>query len=254
MPQRSCCRCPLCRIETELLTDFLNRKCQESCWQILSSEPELAMFPGPGPMLEYLRFCREPDSSDAILRALLRAKEAFRNGIAERLFILAFLPSLHASLRHVAKRYPQLSPDDASQQALQSLLRFLDSAQLRARHSYLAFAISRRVKRAAFEWAQREMRAGAFNPGADAPDSDASEGSFERLALLQHFFDRAVRRGVLTAGELNLLVQFKLKNSSDNGLPNGSSNAHRQRLKRLLSKLRRLAQGPGSPPKWREHT
>jgi hypothetical protein len=80
-----------------------------------------------------LRLCRETSSSDAILRALLRAKEIFGTGVVERLFILAFLPSMHASLRQVAKRYPQLSADDASQQVLQSLLRFLDSEQLRAR-------------------------------------------------------------------------------------------------------------------------
>jgi hypothetical protein len=192
-------------------------------------------------LLEHLRLCRETITSDAILLALLQAKY-LGSGIVERLFILAFLPSMHGSLRQVAKRYPQLSPDDASQQALQSLLRFLDSAELRTRKAYLGFAISRRVKRAIFEWAEREIRAGVFEPEISRIDQGASSRSFERLALLRHFLDRAVRRSLLSAAELDLLIQSKLEKGAENGLA-ASSNAHRQRLKRVLSKLRRLANG-----------
>ena len=244
MRDRPCCRCPLCRIETELLTDFLDPDLQEACRQVLSSSPALGVFSGPGGILEHLRLCRETSSSDAILSAMLRAKEGFRNGIVERLMILAFLPCMHASVRHVTKRYPYLSPEDASQQALQSLLRFLESEQLRTRQTFLGFAISRRVKRAIFEWAERETRARAFE--GEPLDFESPQNSVERLALLRHFLDRAVRRGVLSDDELNLLVQFKLENGSENGIPENSSNAHRQRLKRLLSKLRRIADGHGT--------
>jgi len=243
MRDRPCCRCPLCRIETELLTDFLDPDLQEACRQVLSSSPALGPFSGPGGLLEHLRLCRETSSSDAILSSMLRAKETFRNGIVERLMILAFLPCMHASVRHVTKRYPYLSPEDASQQALQSLLRFLESEQLRARQTYLGFAISRRVKRAMFEWAERETHARLFESEGDAFDFDPSQDAVERLAVLRHFLDRAVRRGVLSDEELNLLVQFKLENGSENGIPEHSSNAHRQRLKRLLGKLRQLAEG-----------
>jgi hypothetical protein len=48
----------------------------------------------------------------------------------------------------------------------------------------------------------------------------------------------------LTAAELNLLIQFKLEgtNGEDFDSANGNaSNARRQKLKRLLAKLRRLA-------------
>ena len=246
MRDRPCCRCPLCRIETELLTDFLDPDLQEGCRHVLASGPALAVFSSPGPLLESLRLCRETSSSDAILSALLRAKEIFRNGIVERLMILAFLPSMHASLRHVAKHYPHLSPDDASQQALQSLLRFLESEQLHARQTFLGFAISRRVKRAIFEWAERETRARVLEPEGEALDFGSPQDSVERLVFLRHFLNRAVRRGVLSDDELNLLVQFKLENGLENGTPENSSNAHRQRLKRLLSKLRRIADGQGT--------
>jgi hypothetical protein len=247
--ERSCCRCPLCRIETELLKDFLDPGQLNRCSQILSAAPELAVFSEPGPLLEHLRLCRETSSSDAILHALLQARRIFANGIAERLFILAFVPSMHTSVRQAVKRYPQLSPDDASQQAFESLLRFLDSDQLHRRRNYLGFAISRRLKRAIFEWAEREMLVRVLEPGDNGLDLLASDDSFERLAQLRHFLDRAVRRGVLNGAELDVLIRFKLEGGSENGIPDGSSNAHRQRLKRLLLKLRRLAEGPGSQRK-----
>ena len=244
MRERPCCRCPLCRIETELLADFSNRDLQDRCRELLLSAPELCVFGGPGPLLEHLRLCRETHSSDMILRALLQARRSPENGVVERILILAFLPSMHTSLRHVARRYPWLSPEDAAQQALHSLLRFLDSEQLRARQTYLGFAISRCVKRAIFEWAERETRASVFE--GETLDFESPRDSVERLALLRHFLDRAVRRGVLSDDELNLLVQFKLENGLENGTPENSSNAHRQRLKRLLSKLRRIADGQGT--------
>jgi len=70
------------------------------------------------------------------------------------------------------------------------------------------------------------------------------EESFERHAQLRHFLHRCVARGDLTDAELDLLIQFKLEgaNGEDFESFNGNtSNAVRQRLKRLLIKLRRLA-------------
>jgi hypothetical protein len=241
--ERPCCRCPLCRIETELVKDFLNSDSQDRWKRIHSAAPELAVFPAARSLLEHLRLSRETSSSDPILRALLEVKDIFRDGFVECFFVLAFLPSMHAALRQIVKRYPQLYANDVSQQALQSLLGFLDSDQLRTRKTFLGFAIARRVKRATFNWANREMGRRVFETDLATPDPDCSESSFERIAILRHFLDRAVHRGVLTDDELDLLVQFKLENSSGNDFPEHSSNAQRQRLKRLLSKLRRLAEG-----------
>jgi hypothetical protein len=241
MSDRPCCRCSLCHIETELLTEFLDATRQQSCQKILASTPKLAVFSGFRPLLEHLRLCRDTPSTDAILRALLQAKTILADGTAERIVLLAFLPHMHAALRSVLRRYPQLSHEDASQSVLQSLLRFLDSAHLRARQDYLGFAIARRVKRAAFEWAEIERRSLVFEPGSDRFDLDGCPDSFERLVVLRHFLDCAVRRGILTADELDLLIQFKLENGADDHRPEAHTNAHRQRLKRLVLKLRRLA-------------
>jgi len=164
--------------------------------------------------------------------------------MADSVFILLFLPLLHSTVRRVRKRYPALTREDLAQQALGALLACLASPPLRERHSYLAFAIARNVRRATFEWAAREARSPLEAPRSDDPremNSFESAGeSFERAALLRHFFGRAVEGGTLTPGELDLLIQFKLEGGAENG---AFSNAERQRLKRLLGKLRRLARG-----------
>ncbi len=249
MSERPCCSCTLCRIETELLTEFLDSSRQESCRKLLASAPELAAFSSLGPLLAHLRLCRDTSSSDGILRGLLQAKRTFDDGTAERIVLLAFLPHMHAAVRSVLRRYPQLSPEDTTQNVLQSLLRFLDSGQLQARQDYLGFAIARRVKRAAFESAEHELRSLVFAADTQGLALNGSGDSFERLVLLRHFLDRAVRRGVLNGDEFDLLIQFKLENGLDGDASAAHSNAHRQRLKRLVMKLRRVAAQRGAPRK-----
>jgi hypothetical protein len=251
MSERPCCGCPLCRIETELLTEFVDNDRLQRCREILAFAPQLAAFSGLGPLLAHLRLCRDTPSTDGILRALLQAKHLFGDGTAERIILLAFLPHMHAALRSALRRYPQLSPEDASQNVLQSLLRFLDSKHLQARQDYLGFAIARHVKRAAYEWTEQELRPLVFASGSDARGLDGAGDSFERLVQLRHFLDRAVRRGVLDADELDLLIQFKLESRSDDDTPEVHTNAHRQRLKRLVLKLRRLAAAHCVPRKRR---
>jgi hypothetical protein len=251
MSERPCCGCPLCQIETELLTEFLDRSRQESCRKLLASAPELAAFPSLGPLLAHLRLCRDTASSDGILRALLQAKRTFDDGSAERIVLLAFLPHMHAAVRSVLRRHPQLSPEDTTQNVLQSLLRFVDSGQLQARQDYLGFAIARRIKRAAFEWAEHELRSLVFEANSEGLALMDPCDSFERLVLLRHFLDRAVRHGVLNEDELDLLIQFKLENGLDGDASATRSNAHRQRLKRLVMKLRRVAAERGVPRKRR---
>ncbi len=57
------------------------------------------------------------------------------------------------------------------------------------------------------------------------------------------------RRGVLNRDEFDLLIQFKLENGLDGDASAAHSNAHRQRLKRLVMKLRRVAAQRGAPRK-----
>lgn len=241
MSERPCCGCPLCQIETELLTEFLDTSRQESCRKLLASAPELAAFPSLAPLLAHLRLCRDTASSDGILRALLQAKRTFDDGSAERIVRLAFLPHMHAAVRSVLRRYPQLSPEDTTQNVLQSLLSRFRATSGAPGLSGICHRTAHYCKRSAFEWAEHELRSLVFEADTEGLALNNSGDSFERLVLLRHFLDRAVRRGVLNGDELDLLAQFKLENGLDGDASAAHSNAHRQRQKRLVMKLRRVA-------------
>jgi hypothetical protein len=61
---------------------------------------------------------------------------------------------------------------------------------------------------------------------------------------LRHFLNLCQQRAHLTPDEINLLIDFKLEETIDAGVsgPQGRiSNPFRQRVKRLMTKLRRLA-------------
>lgn len=242
MTERPNCRCPLCLIEEKLRAELADPGNRESHHILLRSAPHLAVFRTAGDLLVHLQSLNGNASSDPLLGELLEAKALFPGILADSVFVLLFLPVLHSTVRRVRKRYPALSREDAAQQALGTLLEYLASARLAARETYLAFAIARKVRRATFEWAAREAKSPLQAPRSDDPretNSFESAGeSFERASLLRHFFGRAVEAGTLTPGELDLLIQFKLEGGAEDG---AFSNAERQRLKRLLGKLRRLA-------------
>ena len=242
MTARPNCRCPLCRIEEKLRAELVDPVNQESQGILFRATPSLAVFRTAGDLLSHLRSLNGNSSSDMLLGELLDARALFPSSMTDSIFILLFLPVLHSTVRRVRKRYPALSREDAAQQALRALLEYLASPRLRARETYLAFAIARKVRRATFEWAAREAKSPLEAPRSEDPretnSSESAGESFERVAHLRHFFGRAVEGGTLTPGELDLLIQFKLEGGAENG---AFSNAARQRLKRLLGKLRRLA-------------
>jgi hypothetical protein len=242
MHERPNCRCPLCLLEEKLRAELHDNPENHSL--VLCSGPHLAAFPSATELLLHLQSLAGNAASDTLLSELLEARAAFPGGLADSVFVLLFLPMLHSTLRRVRQRYPALSREDAAQQTLGALFASLASARLGERHSYIAFAIARKVRRATFEWASREAKSPLEAPRSDDPrethGSEFAGDSFERAALLRHFFGRAVERGTLTPGELDLLITFKLEGGAENG---AFSNAERQRLKRLLGKLRRLAGG-----------
>ncbi|HET6932111.1 MAG TPA: hypothetical protein VFI45_17420 [Candidatus Acidoferrum sp.] len=244
MSVRPDCCCPLCLIERKLHAELADPSNNERHRSFLCSAPLLAGFRTAGDLVSHLQSLNGNSLSDRLLRQLLEARALFPGGMADSVFILLFLPLLHSTVRRVRKRYPALTREDLAQQALGALLACLASATLAERHSYLAFAIARNVRRATFGWAAREAKSPLEAPRSDDPRemnfSGSAGESFERAALLRHFFGRAVEGGTLTPGELDLLIQFKLEGGAENG---AFSNAERQRLKRLLGKLRRLASG-----------
>jgi DNA-directed RNA polymerase specialized sigma24 family protein len=153
---------------------------------------------------------------------------------------------LHRAVRLIARQQESLAEEDIAQQVLFFFLQFLASPEMATRRSHFAFAIAREVKRHIFEWAKRESAKAALLDHADVEASVFIElgDSFEQYTLLRHFLHRCLTKGLLADSELDLLIQFKLDGNTGEELAalNGSSsNAVRQRLKRLLAKLRRLA-------------
>jgi hypothetical protein len=242
---RSSCGCLLCRIESNLLRE-LTYGSDGLHLALLASSDELRRFPSVPALLSDLRSSQADPRSDKVFRALFTASQTAPQSV-EMLFVLAFLPMLHGTVRRVAKQQPGLSSEDVAQQALHFLLDFIRSEQLRRRTSHLAFVISRTLKRRMFLWANHEGVLSSVRMEGNGEDSGspAMQESFERHAILLHFLDRCATKQLLSDAERDLLIQFRLDGNKGE-FPVGtsvqnSSNAHRQKLKRLLAKLRRLA-------------
>ncbi len=242
MPLEVPCRCALCDIEADLLSELA---LTDTVPAPFSAFPALLQHYSVLSLLSHLRTSPADAGSDDLFRELFALRET-KPAFVESLLILVFLPMLHRTIRLVARQQGSLAEEDITQQVLSFLLQFLRSPELQIRQSHFAFAISRAVKRQIFEWANREsLKASVL----DHPHSEAScfltlEDPFERYTLLRHFLHRCMTKGLLTDSELNLLVQFKLDGNTGEEMAafnRSSSNAVRQRFKRLLAKLRRLA-------------
>jgi hypothetical protein len=244
MSREVTCDCSLCDIEVRLLRDLSTT--EPAAYRELFSPCEgLRQYSSVSPLLLHLRISPAAGRSDQLLHELFLCRVA-NPAIIESILVLAFLPMLHGAIRRVNKQQPGLAQEDITQQALSFLLQYLRSDELQVRQSHFAFAISRSVKRRVFEWASRESgKSGLLNyHDSESFGAMAVEEPIERYALLRHFLDRCVTKGLLTDAELDLLVQFKLNGTSGENFADirgTSSNAVRQRLKRLVSKLRRLA-------------
>ena len=249
----SVCRCLLCQLEAHLERQFEEEHTQENFFQIARSGSILSGFPTVLALTEHLRSCRSNGNgthpADSLLLEILYRHQADRSTTLLRdILLLAFIPVLHTACRQLAHRYPLLPAEDTLQQLLISFFETLNSPKLLARDSHLAFAISRAVKRETFVWADRQSRTpGDAERDEASPDSPASgiPELLERAVLLRHFLSRCQREGLLTAADADLLIHIKLEGHL--GEKNGEySNALRQRVKRLLRKLRVVAQTAGT--------
>jgi hypothetical protein len=69
----------------------------------------------------------------------------------------------------------------------------------------------------------------------------SSRELFEEDVTLRHFLSRSYEVGALNRAELALLLEFRLESDFADRKRAARSNALRQRMKRLLSKMRRRA-------------
>jgi hypothetical protein len=112
--------------------------------------------------------------------------------------------------------------------------------------------VARSLRRSLFQWARNEFQStsqfAAEKLREELPLNQTAEESFERNAILRHFLALCQEKAYLTTGELNL-IDLKLEETIDAGIsgPSGrTSNPFRQKIKRLMTKLRRVAQAPSN--------
>ena len=237
------CRCLLCRIETQLAHELASSIATYDALRG-STANGLRAFVSPFHLLSHLKATQAGPSSDDLFRELLLAR-AVDPQFVETLMIVAFVPVLHGTVRRIAKQQSRLTRADITQQALSVFLQVLRSEQIEKRQSHFAFAISRALKRQLFEWAGREGTVHGPGKGEYQDLSPLMEDeSMQRHAVLRHFLHRCVAKGLLGDAELDLLIQIKLDGNTGEEIAESNSvtpNAVRQRMKRLLAKLRRLA-------------
>jgi DNA-directed RNA polymerase specialized sigma24 family protein len=244
MPSGTPCPCLLCSTEANLLkASGLSEK--EIVEELFGKSAHLYRFTSVSALIRHLRSAAPETEIDVILGALCAFRKT-HSDITETLLVLAFLPMLHVAIRRVTSVQPALAIEDVTQEALSFLLQYLDSADLQARRSHYAFAISRAVKRKLFEWARRQSRIENIEGyrNSNLTSFVGTDEALEKQATLRDFLHNAVARQLLTDRELDLLMEFKLEGNGGSEFEasgRGNSNVLRQRLKRLLAKLRRIA-------------
>ncbi len=258
MTIRSICRCLLCRLEVHLKRQLHDLGHAQTYSQVAQSSLVLSGFPSALSLSVHLRTCRSAGNgshpADAVLLELFRLRRTLRTDTSLRdILLLAFIPVLHSASRQIANLYPSIQPDDTAQHLIVTFLEAIDSTVIRDRDSYLAFALARMVRRNAFHWAKRESRIpGCAERDDPLPEPVGPSGipeSLERRALLRHFLFCCTRNRLLTGSDLELLTHIKLEGGP--GEPGetsaGYSNALRQKVKRLLRKLRDAAGSQAIP-------
>jgi len=234
-------------MERHLASYFASPDGTEGYRKLAEASPSLSAFPAASDLIAYLHGARTTENGhppkNRILAELLRYS-ASNVSVAREVLLLAFVPMLHRISRQVLVRCSALPPDDIAQHVVTDLLASFHSEEFAGQESHLAFGIARLLRRNAFTWAARETRGPLFDPvredALEQPSPRDGAGPIERAASLHHFLDRCQRCGVLSGEDLELLVQFRLDESPS--APR--SNASRQRMKRLVGKLRRAAHEP----------
>jgi hypothetical protein len=239
------CGCTICSVEKSLEEHLGTRPAQEAYATLLAAFPSLAGFPTASSLLDHLRNMRfvhgSGEASDNIFRTL-RESLGKDNGISKVLLLLAVVPLLHATVTSLARAWPSLDREDLAQQAVAIFIELLHSQDLRRHETHLAFSLARELRRAVSLWVQDEARLLPQSPNSSTPERSISAADlFEREVQLRHFLARSLRTGALDEDDLHLLIDFKLEAGIEERRNGPASNAVRQRMKRLLSKMRRHA-------------
>lgn len=250
------CSCPICVLEQGLLAELREDHYEQEYQQITSQSSILSAFPTYAELLRQLHESHTPPRcgppSDEVLGELLRTSRDRGQATAHHLMLLILMPAIHKTSSYVAARFPSLARDDIAQHLVTAVLEILQSKALQAQTTHFAFMITRLMRRSVFRWAIHEadlapkVEVEETAPTESSPTTDAN---FETSVLLRDFLGRCLGGGLLTQSEHEQLMQFKIQGVSSEVLASrhGLSNvAFRHRMQRVLEKLRRAAQAPGS--------
>jgi len=241
------CGCAICSVEKSLEDHLDTPRGQQAYASLLADCPALVSFMTASSLLVCLRSLRHGngsgEASDSIFRALREALGK-AGGIAETLLLLALVPVLHATVSSFARAYPMLEREDLAQQASAIFIALVNSEDWRRHETHLAFSLARELRRAFSLWVQDEVLLFPESPNGSTPERSISAAElFERHVVLKHFLTRSLRTGALNEDDIHLLIEFKLEGGIEERRNGPMSNAVRQRMKRLLSKMRRHASG-----------
>jgi hypothetical protein len=263
MGKHSHCACTICDIEKCIGLELALHESNTIYRQIVAEKPLFAGFPTVFHLVASVHACRDTKDGttlpDLIFTQLLSGPAAADHwDYVEKILILVFIPTAHAAGRHASRHYQFLEREDLSQVALTALIQCLRSRAWQARRSHFGFSVARKLRRSLFQWARGEFestsRIAARRLGDEFPSTQTAEESFERHAMLRHFLNLCQQRAHLSPAEINLLIDLKLEETIHIGVSapqDRTPNPFRQRLKRLMTKLRRLAQ---TPPQNANHT
>ena len=254
MGKLSHCTCTICDVERCIGAELELPESRARYQRIAADNALLAGFPTALDLLAEFHTCRDARDphhlSDCIFVGLLSGPIALHDwDYLEKILILLFTPTAHAVVRHVSCHYQFLAREDLSQLALTTLIQCLRSKSWQSQRSHFGYTVKRSLRRSLFQWARHEFQStpqfAAQKIGQEFRVSQTAEESFERNAILRHFLNLCQTKAFLTPDEINLLIDLKLEETVGAGTsgPNGrTSNPFRQRVKRLMTKLRRVAQ------------
>ena len=258
MGKHSHCTCTICDVEKYFGAELELQESHIRYGQLVAYDSFLARFPTALDLVAAFHTCRDASDghclSDRIFVGLLRSPVTSRDwDYVERILILLFTPTAHAVVRQVSCHYQSLPRQDLSQLALTTLIQCLRSKSWQSQRSHFGYTVARSLRRSLFQWAQEEFQStsqfAAQKLREEFQLNQTAEESFERNAILRHFLALCQAKAYLTTAELNLLIDFKLEETIDAGIsgPSGrTSNPFRQKIKRLMMKLRRVAQTPSN--------
>jgi len=252
------CACTICDVEKSVALELALPEAQQIYRQITTEVPLLVGFPTVFHLVASIHGCREATEgaalSDLLISELLSSPAVSRDWeYLEKVFLLVFVPTVHAAVRRVSSCYQFLPREDISQLALVTLIQCLRSKSWRAQRSHFGFTLARNLRGTLFGSARRELEAtsqfATQRLGNGLPTSQTAEESFERHAILRHFLSSCQQRAFLNPDEINLLIDLKLDETINSRIPNSNSrtsNSIRQKVKRLMSKLRQAARPSAS--------